>query len=352
MITYFDSILNKISIHHIGNKLLDEYYSLSDRPLDVEDELLGNLLTQFFLKPFEKVNEVYRFYHHNDNLAMNEIYHFAKEIFVDMETFHKNSQEMAKHLYETSNHTKIKSGELYIAYLQNVQIEGELLDAIGIFKSETKDTYLKVYPENKGFGMSFEQDAININKLDKGCLIINADAELGFKVVVIDQSKASNDSAVYWKDNFLKLKIRNDSFHQTNNVMGVYKTFVTQQLDSNFEISKTDKIDLLNKSMNYFKKNDTFDIEEFSNEVIANEDAIASFKNFKNQYAQKFDSPIPDTFEIADAAVKKKTRDYKSVLKLDKNFHIYIHGDKEMIERGFDDDKALNFYKVYFKQED
>lgn len=27
------------------------------------------------------------------------------------------------------------------------------------------------------------------------------------------------------------------------------------------------------------------------------------------------------------------------------------YGDKELIEKGFDDGKVMNFYKVYFKEE-
>jgi hypothetical protein len=33
----------------------------------------------------------------------------------------------------------------------------------------------------------------------------------------------------------LKLKVRNDNYHQTSNVPGVYKNFVMQQLDNEFE---------------------------------------------------------------------------------------------------------------------
>ncbi len=241
---------------------------------------------------------------------------------------------------------------MYVAYFEKVQIEGEQLDVIGIFKSETKDTYLKVYSELDGFGMSYEQEAISINRLDKGCLIFNINKTDGYKVVVLDQSKSSNESAVYWKDEFLKLKIRNDSYNQTNNVLGVYKNFVTQKLDDDYEISKADKIDLLNRSMKYFKEKETFDIEEFGNEVIGNAEGIESFKTYKKNYEQEYESPIADTFEIAESAVKKQARTYKSVLKLDKNFHIYIHGNKDMIERGYDDDKSMNFYKVYFREEE
>jgi hypothetical protein len=232
-----------------------------------------------------------------------------------------------------------------------VQIEGNPLDAIGIFKSENKETYLKVYPEQGGFGMDYEENAININKLDKGVLIFNIEKENGYKVVVIDHTNRGQDAAAYWKDEFLQLKIRNDSFNQTNNTLGIYKNFVTQKLNDEFELSKADKIDLLNKSMKYFKEKETFDMDEFADEVIGNPEAIKSFKDFKSQYEQEFDSPIADTFEISGNAVKKQQRVYKSVLKLDKNFHIYIHGDKELIEKGFDESKSMNYYKVYFREE-
>lgn len=350
MISYSEASLAELSIHRIGNKSEDEFYVLSEQSLVIEDEQLKNLLLQYFLGPYAKVNEIYRFFHPNEDLNLNEVYHFAESIFEKGESFHDNSQQLAKYLYEISNHPKIKSGELYVAYFENVQIEGELHDAIGIFKSETKETYLKVYPENSGFNLSYEQEAINISKLDKGCLILNTEKDLGYKIAVIDQTNRSAE-AVYWKDEFLKLKVRNDNYNQTNNVLGVYKSFVTQKLDEDFEISKADKIDLLNRSIKYFKEKDSFDMDEFSNEVIANEQGIASFKDYKRSYEEEFDTAIPDSFDISDAAVKKQARDYKSVLKLDKNFHIYIHGNKELIEKGFDDDKSMNYYKVYFREE-
>jgi len=350
MISFFEASLAELSIHRIGNKSADEFYVLSEESLVLADEQLKELLSQYFLSPYLKVNEIYRFFHPNDDLNLNEVYHFAEAIFEKGGNFHENSQQLAKYLYEVSSHPKIKSGELYVAYFENIQIEGETHDAIGIFKSETKETYLKVYPENAGFGVSYEQDAINISKLDKGCLIINAEKEEGYKVAVIDQTNRSTE-AVYWKDEFLKLKIRNDNYNQTNNVLGVYKEFVTQKLDEDFEISKADKIDLLNKSMKYFKDKESFDLDEFSNEVIANEEGIASFKNFKKSYEEEYDTSIADNFDISEAAVKKQAKAFKSIIKLDKNFHIYIHGNKELIEKGFDDDRSMNYYKVFFKEE-
>jgi hypothetical protein len=350
MISFFEATLAELSIHRIGNKLQDEFYVLSDNSLHIKDEMLNKLLLQYFLSPFEKVNEIYRFMHPNNDLNLNEVYYFAAEIFANGSSFHENSKKLATYLYEISNHPKIKSGELYVAYFENVQIEGNLHDAIGIFKSETKESYLKVYPEQNGFGISYEQEAINISKLDKGCLIFNTDATEGYKVAVIDQTNRSAE-AVYWKDEFLKLKIRNDNYNQTQNVLGVYKNFVTERLEEDFEVSRTDKIDLLNRSMKYFKEKESFDIDEFSNEVIANKEGIESFKSYKKNYEEEFDTTIADNFDISDAAVKKQAKSFKSILKLDKNFHIYIHGNKELIEKGFDDDRSMNYYKVYFRDE-
>ncbi|WP_295771118.1 nucleoid-associated protein [uncultured Mucilaginibacter sp.] len=351
MVTSFEASLQTISVHHVGNPLQDERYALSDAPIELKDEIIPRLLMQYFLSPFEKTNEVYHLMHPGDDLHLNEIHYYCTDIFEDKKRFHELSQQIAKHLYSTSGHPKIKAGEVYIGYFTNVQLEGELLDAIGIFKSENKETFLKVYPQEGGFGLDYEENAININKLDKGCLIFNVQKEDGYKVVAIDQTNRSND-AVYWKDDFLKLKVRNDNFNQTNNTLSIYKNFVTQKLDDEFEMSKADKIDLLNRSMKYFKEKDTFEMDEFAGEVLGNDQAIESFKNYKNQYEEEYDTRIPDSFEISDNAVKKQARVYKSVLKLDRNFHIYIHGDKDLIEKGFDDAKAMNYYKVYFKEEE
>ena len=48
--------------------------------------------------------------------------------------------------------------------------------------------------------------------------------------------------------------------------------------------------------------------------------------------------------------MKRQARVFKSVLKLDKNFHIYIHGDRNKIEQGVDE-KGRKFYKIYYEQE-
>ncbi|MDP4285377.1 MAG: nucleoid-associated protein [Bacteroidota bacterium] len=350
MISHFEATLNSLSIHQSGNKLLDEKYKLSARPFRIEDETLSQLLLQYFLAPFEKVNELYRLSHPSNDLQLNEVYHFAEMIFNNPETLHENSEQITRHLYDVSNHPKIKSGELYVVHFTGIQLEGELFDALGIFKSESKESYLKVYPDNDGFGIQYEQEAINIKKLDKGCLVFNTEKEEGYKVAVIDHTNKGTE-AVYWVDEFLKLTILNNSYNQTHNALGIYKNFVTEKLDEIYDITKAQKIDMLNRSMNYFKEKEEFDINEFSNEVIGDPKGINSFKEYKQNYEKEYETEIGDNFSISIQAIKKQARNYKSILKLDKNFHIYIHGNNELIEKGFDEKKNMNYYKVYFREE-
>src|SRR5690606_33898681 len=154
MFFHQDATFEQLSIHRVGNKAQDELYVLSDEPIDMtQDEGLPDLLLQYFMNPFSKTKEVYRFYHPNEDLQLNEVYYIASQYFDGKIAFHDMSQQLAKHLYEVSEHPKIKAGEVYVVALNNVQLEGEEHQAIGVFKSETKEAYLKVYPNAGGFDL-------------------------------------------------------------------------------------------------------------------------------------------------------------------------------------------------------
>ncbi len=332
-----------MAIHKVGNKL-NEGLHLS-KSLFKTDEELDGLFLDYFLTPF-KNHEYFNLYHDSE-LGLNEVYTYAGRIFDDPGSLYINSVSLAKHLYEKSTHPKIKGGEFYTVFFRDCSLDGERLDAIGLFKSENKDTYLKVFPRGDGFGIESEQ-GININKLDKGCLVFNKEREKGYIVSVIDNTNKGAE-AQYWIDDFLHVRQRKDEYYNTRNVLSLCKNFVTEELPRQFDVSKADQLDLLNKSVKFFKENESFDMKEFSNEVIANPEVIESFKRFKDSYQRDQDIDIAENFDISESAVKKQARVFKSVIKLDKNFHIYIHGNRELIEQG--SDEKGKYYKVYYKVE-
>ena len=88
MVTFFEASLETISVHHVGNQSQEEMYALSEQPLELKDEIIPNLLMQYFLKPFEKANEVYHLMHSSGDLELNELHHFATQVFGDNTKFH------------------------------------------------------------------------------------------------------------------------------------------------------------------------------------------------------------------------------------------------------------------------
>ena len=115
-------------------------------------------------------------------------------------------------------------------------------------------------------------------------------------------------------------------------------------------MSKADQIDFLNKSVDYFKKHETFDKAEFEEEVFGDSNVIESFRRFDSGYRQDNELELSDNFQISSQAVKKQSRVFKSILKLDRNFDIYIHGDKNLIEKGVEKD-GRKYYKIYYEEE-
>jgi hypothetical protein len=129
------------------------------------------------------------------------------------------------------------------------------------------------------------------------------------------------------------------------------KGFIDEKLKEDFEISKTDEIDLMNKSVKFFKDREVFDMNEFTREIIQQPEVIDAFRDYKETYQNNRDITIADEFNISQNAVKNTSRIFKSILKLDKNFSVYIHGSKNNIVKGFDEEKGMNFYQLFYKEE-
>ena len=78
---------------------------------------------------------------------------------------------------------------------------------------------------------------------------------------------------------------------------------------------------------------------------------VESFDRFREQYVKENDINPGQEFDISRNAVKKKYSGMRSVLKLDKNFHVYIHGDTSLIENGFDEKTGKKYYKIFYDTE-
>ena len=350
MIQTSECQLKNIAAHVIGNKYNGENLLLSDAPLNVADPTLSEILQHYFLAHFSSP-EYFSFKIKDDDGAENPLYKLANDIFNNEESiFHSSSKKIAELLYDSSEHPNIKSGELFVVFIQDIILEDELTDAIGIFKSESKQAFLKTATEGNNVILNYDH-GVNTDKLDKACLIVNTNELGGYKLCIIDKTNRGEE-ARFWKDRFLHVQPCADNYHFTESFMKATKKFVTSKaMDKEFDVEKTEKIDILNSSVQYFRDNDNFNEVDYANQVFKDEKIAHSFQEFRKDYQEKNNLPVVNEFEISEPAVKKQSRILKSVLKLDKNFHVYVHGDRQLIEKGYDEEKGKNFYKIYFDEE-
>lgn len=342
-----DSTIETIALHGIGNKQNEEPLHLSHELLQVNEEV-KQMLQSYFLFPF-KDEGCYQLYNEN-TLEMNPVYQYVTQIFDNPNDLLEQSLYLAQHLYNQCTHPKIKNGEFYVVYFKGCVVDDEETDAIGLFKAETKDSFLKVHQEEDKYVVESDY-GFGLQKLDKGCLIFNTDRDSGYVVSVVDNTNRSSE-AHYWIDDFLHLRQRHDDFYNTQQVMTLCKNFVTRCLPEEMEeITRPEQVELLQRSVDFFKQNETFEMEEFEREVIAEPEVIEKFNDYKDQFQQDNGTILPDNFQISENALKKQSRNFKSVIKLDKNFHIYVHGDTQWIKKGIDEETGMNYYQLFFKEE-
>ena len=333
--------LSKLSIHKIGNKLCQEGVEFSKQEIAVEPDM-SEILKTYFLLPFKK-EEFFHFFHISD-VTLNEVYSYASHIFDDIDTFHENSKNLARFLYEQSWHPNIKCGELYVAYFKDCIVDGKTIDAIGIFKSENKDTFLRINSNAGEFSIE-SQLGINLNKLDKGCLIFNTNKDEGYDVLVVDNT--NRGEAKYWIDDFLQIKRKNDDYTQTQNAVALCRQFISKLPEN---VAKADKAAMMNRVAEGVKQ-EHVDINDLAINAFASRHLVDSFMDFIEVYKTTHDVEIKQSFNGRPEAVSRRVVRTITTIKLDDNFDINIHGNNDLIEYGYDEFKGMRFYKLYFEEE-
>lgn len=349
MLNLFNTQIEGLALHKVGNKSRNENYFLSDELYKIEDEVLP-LIKEYFFKPFREKEENYYQFAHEVDLGYNEMYQYATEIFSNPGKLVEVSKQITKHLYEISNHPHIKTGEVYVTYLTNLSIDNNVVDAIGIFKSEILSDFLEVDENGKNLQMNFKH-GISLDKLDKGVLIFNYKKEEGYKILTVDSNRYD---ARYWLEHFLQV----DAFHDENFLTKKYLKFAqdfAKEVVSPAE-DKKEEVMFMNRSLNYFAKNDEFEEQDFLNEVLDNPDLVSEFKNFKVDKGEKYSIEDISNFSISNSAVSDARRKFKNLIKLDTGIEIKLNfinpeSAEKFIEKGWDEERQMYYYLTYYNSE-
>lgn len=343
MVDFSNAKIISLAVHKVGNKSKDEELILTDVISTIADNIAEQYIKEYFFSSFN-FDLSYQFYHES-NINLNEVYMYSSTIFTSPNTFVEQSKNIAKHLYEVSTHPNIKRGELYIAFIKDCTIDGYETNAVGIFKSETKDFYLDIKQQHSFFDISCKK-GINTKKLDKGCLIFDYQQKEPNKVYIVDTSR--ND-ALYWKNNFLRVTEIEDAYTNTTNILNMCKKFINKSSD----MEKTNKISFLNNSVQYFESHDNFEFNDFANHACENENDYQAFKTYIKE--NDLESNFEESFEISKQAVTSVKKKIRNFIKLDSDIEIKIPSKisavEEIIEQGYDTEKKMRYYKIYYTNE-
>jgi hypothetical protein len=349
MINLFNTHIESLSIHRVGNKSRNEALFLSENQYSLNDEIVP-LLKEYFFKSFREKEENYFQFAHEVDLEYNDMFNLASEIFMNPSAVHEVSKKITHHLFEQSNHPHIKNGEVYVAYLTNVSIDNNIVDAVGVFKSELRTDFLQFQEKGSNLEMIL-QEGINLNKLDKGCIIFNHKKEEGYKILTIDSNRYD---AKYWLEHFLSV----DAFQDENFMTKKYLKFC-QEFAKEVVFPAEDKkqaVMFMNRAVNHFAKNDNFEETAFLNEVMDNPDLIPEFKSYKADRGEKYSIEDVTSFPIANAAVSDARKSIKNVINLDTHIQIKLdfinpESAEKFVEKGWDEEKQMYYYLVYFNKE-
>ena len=338
----------KCIIHKVANKYNSGQNALSESLVQFDEESY-DLLLPFFLKPFGNVTQSYRFNHHAD-VSLNEINKYTSDIFSDEESFIENSKNIVNHLYEQSNSANIKTGDVIVAYFEGIEFRDVLVEAVGIFKIESKVDFFQTYKDDESFDVVV-QKGISTKKLDKGCLILNATDAEGTVILSVDNN---NYDAQYWIRHFLNVKYANDRNLHTQEYLELCKEFSEEVLKPEF--GKQEQGAFLANTVDYFKEHESVDYHSFKDEIFEEEKHKDLFEDYKKHYEKLNDVLIRNNFDVSDTVLKKEKNKLKTEIKLDTHIQIKIDVDApdaptEYLERGYDDDKKMKFYKVYYNTE-
>lgn len=340
MIDITDAYISDVVCHRF---CLDNSQDILSRQKTTTDNSDNDILKNILLEAFISVNVIYEFVHDID-IDLNVLRKIVKEYQNEEDLLH-TSKDIYQHLKAIATHPKIKDGDLVFAKFEDIHIDNSYYEALGIYKIEQKESFLRVDIDKENTSSISIISGILSKNIDKACLIVFSKGEPF--VLVIDKN---NKDVQYWIDDFLHVRQRKDEYANTENVMAMAKQFITKELPKEFEVPKADQIDLLNRSLQFFKEKDTFDIEDFANEVIEQPEVIESFKSYKKNYEEEHATEIDNSFTISQHAFKKQQRSYKRIIRLDKKIQIIIDGNRDHIEQG--EDEKGKYYKVYYSTEE
>lgn len=333
MLEVSESKLAQYVVHYVGDTLV-----LGDEAFSQPEVMLEAAFTQLAFNKID-LEQQYEFFHETD-IGLNEVYTYVNSIFDQESSFLEQSKHIATHLKSVSQHPNIKSGELFIGLFDNCLWHTEVKKVIAIVKIEEKELFLDV--KNDQNKMSINGiDGINVKKINNMAVIMDMGPDVAPAIFMKTKKK---EDVVYWQERFLKIKVADEHYHKTNLALTECKKYIIKEES----YTNTEKLGLLNKTLDYFRNEEEFQVDNYIDTVFEKTDSVQ--KDIITNSVKPYETVI------SDSAIAMVEKTYKRKIKLDSNIEIQVNVRDikqvdELIEVGYDEATNRKFYKIYFQEE-
>lgn len=347
MINRQDACLSKLVVHHIGNEANHANLRFAPECHMLDDLDLNQILISYFLDQY-KVPEFYQFSANNGDFSRHPLHGSITKIFNDSSLLYEESKKIALHLFEQISHLHETESNVYLASIQNILLEDEYVEAIAIVRADEKDSFLNV-DSNLNKRSIKSSLGTSIAKMVRGCLILNTEKSTGYKILCIDQAKGI--AANIWRNEFLSVTPYFNSYRNTTEFIKLTAGFIKNNYTNEDSPNILEEAEYLQKTLDYVKQNDQISIDDYKDKVLKTSRVMEAFDLYTNDNNSSYSNANErNKIEVSELALKQYAKVYKSVLKLDKNFHVYIHGDHSKISRGVDE-FGRKYYQLYYEEE-
>ncbi|MBK8112057.1 MAG: nucleoid-associated protein [Saprospiraceae bacterium] len=340
MINTSNAIINGVVIHRCTKEENNIVWDYSSQAIVLEEGEESETL-------LEHITAMYREPLFHQLGTLGPVFTASQKVFESPDLLFEESIQLSRKVGH--NLTEDINGEAYFlqVHISDILVDDELLDAMALIVMYTAPRFYKIQKKDSCFTIPTDKGYI-IAKPDKACLILPGDESNGGRVLVYESGGVKEEG--FWYKDYLQLSPLGNEYSYTTDYIKMTSQFLKQRKPLEQVLDKKAGAEILERSLDYFTQNDKFEEREYKQEVFRDNTVIEAFDEYKQKWAEKNQRPLADSFEPSSEALNKQSKVFRSVIKLDKNFHIYVHGDSSKIMKG-EDELGKKYYILYYNEE-
>src|SRR5690349_18640368 len=124
MLDFSAARLSRFAATWVGNKNRYEGVVIPKQTLVSLHDVAEEMILTSMLKPFEKTEEFF-YFHHEEDVSNHQVFQVCNTVFQDPETLTDQAARLTQMLYEHAEIPKLQGGEFFVAYFEDLMLNGE-----------------------------------------------------------------------------------------------------------------------------------------------------------------------------------------------------------------------------------